>query len=259
MVAQAASGQALDRRDFLAGAAGLTIALTIRPDYLAFNTEAAADTPFPPNVWVTIAADGAVTLVSPPAEMGQGTFTAMGAVLAEELDVEWSQVPLRHPPVWDEKTYGNPQFFNFLHTVASMATRGYFKPMRIAGAQARRVLLDAAAAKWGVSVAELSTEPGTVVHKASNRRMGYGEIATFTKVPTELPRIEDKDLKSPASFRYIGKDVPRVELPGKVTGAAKYASTCKCPEWSMRPFCMCPSPAASPRRSTMRWRGRCRA
>jgi isoquinoline 1-oxidoreductase subunit beta len=222
MVAQAASGQAIDRRDFLAGAAGLTIALTITPDHLAFNTEAVADTPFPPNAWVTIAADGAVTLVSPPAEMGQGTFTAMGAVLAEELDVDWSQVTLRHPPVWDEKTYGNPQFFNFLHTVASMATRGYFKPMRIAGAQARRVLLDAAAAKWGVSVAELSTEPGTVVHKASNRRMGYGEIATFAKVPAELPRIEDKDLKSSASFRYIGKDVPRVELPGKVTGTAKY-------------------------------------
>ena len=216
------ASQAVDRREFLGGAAGLTFALTIAPEHLASTATAAADALFPANAWVTIAADGAVTIVSPPAEMGQGTFTALAAVLADELDVDWSKVTLAHPPVWDEKTYGNPQFFNFLHTVASMALRGYFKPMRIAGAQARRVLLDAVAAKWGVPVAELSTEPSVVVHKSTNRRIGYGEIATFAQVPAELPKIEDKDLKSPASFRYIGKDLPRVDLPDKVTGAAKF-------------------------------------
>src|SRR5438552_2781791 len=82
-----------------------------------------------------------------------------------------ANVKLVHPPEWDEKTYGNPQFFNFLHTVASMATRGYFKPMRKAGAQARRVLLDAMATKWDVPVGELSSEPSIVVHKASGRRI----------------------------------------------------------------------------------------
>jgi isoquinoline 1-oxidoreductase beta subunit len=94
--------------------------------------------------------------------------------------------------------------------------------MRIAGAQARRVLLDAVSEKWNVPVSELSTEPSVVVHKASNRRISYGEIAGFARVPTESPKIEDKDLKSPADFRYIGKDLPRLELPTKVTGAAKY-------------------------------------
>src|SRR5262249_49144096 len=109
-------------------------------------------------------------LVPPPAEMGQGTSPALAAVLADELDADWSKVTLVHPPVWDEKTYGNPQFFGFLHTVASMATRGYFKPMRIAGAQARRVLLDAVAEKWGGPGSELSTEPSSGVHEASTRR-----------------------------------------------------------------------------------------
>jgi isoquinoline 1-oxidoreductase subunit beta len=160
--------------------------------------------------------------VSPPAEIGQGTFTALAAVLADELDADWSQVRIAYPPVWDEKTYGNPEFFYFLHTVASMATRGYFKPMRIAGAQARRVLLDAAAVRWGVPVGELSTEPSMVLHKASGRRMSYGEIASFTTAPAELPKIEERNLKSASAFRYIGKDLPRVDIPDKVKGATRY-------------------------------------
>ena len=103
-----------------------------------------------------------------------------------------------------------------------MATRGYFKPMRIAGAQARRVLLDAVAAKWSVPVGELTTEPSLVVHAASGRRISYGEIAAFAKAPAALPKIADTDLKSPARFRYIGKDLPRIDVPAKVAGAAKY-------------------------------------
>ena len=78
--------------------------------------------------------------------MGQGTFTALAAVLADELDADWSRVNITPPPKWDEDLYGNPQFQNKIHTVASMAVRGYFQPVRIAGAQARRVLLDAVAA-----------------------------------------------------------------------------------------------------------------
>src|SRR5258708_3733403 len=213
----------VNRREFLTqGAAGLTLALTIAADPLAIIGEAAADAPRSLTLWVTIATDGAITIVSPPAEMGQGTFTTLAGVLADELDADWSKVTITHPPVWDEKTYGNPEFFNFLHTVASMATRGYFKPMRMAGAQARRVLLDAVAERWSVPLGELTTEPSAVVHAASGRRIGYGDVAAFAKMPAELPRIEDKDLKSAEHFRYIGKDLPRVELPGKVTGAARY-------------------------------------
>ena len=187
---------AFDRRQFLTSAAGLTLALTVAPEALTFADEALAEATGAPaslTAWVTIAPDGATTIVSPAAELGQGTFTTLALVLADELDVDWSTVKVGYPPVWDEKTYGNPQFSNFIHTVASMATRGYFTPMRIAGAQARRVLLVAVAAKWNVPIGELMTEPSVVVHKASNRRIGYGEIAAFAKAPAELPKITDKD------------------------------------------------------------------
>jgi isoquinoline 1-oxidoreductase beta subunit len=210
----------INRRVFLTGAAGFTLLLTVAPDSLL--GDASADAPLAPNVWLTIAADGTITIVSPAAEMGQGTFTTLPAVLCEELDADWSMVKAVFPPEWNEKKFGNPQWNGLFNTTASLATRGYFKPMRIAGAQARRILIDAVAAKWGVPAAELSTEPSVVLHKASNRRIGYGEIAGFAKTPSELPRIEDKDLKDASQFRYIGKDLPRLELPSKVTGAAKY-------------------------------------
>src|SRR5260370_5737064 len=182
----------INRREFIKeAAAGLTVARSLAAERASTVGAAAADAPLAPNLWVTIAADGAITIVSPAAELGQGTFTTLAIVLADELDADWSKVTPGFPPVWDEKTYGNPEFFNFLHTVASMATRGYFKPMRIAGAQARRVLLDAVAAKWGVPVRELATEPSMVVHRASGRRIGYGDIAAFAQAPAELPRLDD--------------------------------------------------------------------
>src|SRR6266849_8139849 len=216
----------LSRRDLLGTAAGLTLALTVAPDPLAILGEdpsgtAKAEAALSPNVWLTIATDGTITIVSPAAEMGQGTFTTLPAVLADELDADWAKVKPVFPPEWTEKKFGNPESNYTYQTSASFATRGYFKAMRIAGAQARRVLIEAVAAKWGVQAAELSTEPSVVVHKATNRRISYGEIAGFAKAPAELPKIEEKDLKPAASFRYIGKDLPRVEVPLKVTGAAK--------------------------------------
>src|SRR6266481_5198625 len=203
--------QGMNRRELIASAAGLTFALTVAPDPLALVGEAAAGAPLAPNVWLTIAADGTITIVSPAAELGQGTFTTLPAVLADELDADWAKVKPVFPPEWNEKKFGNPGYDNYaFQTSASFATRGYFKAMRIAGAQARRVLIDAVAAKWGVPAAELSTEPSVVVHKASNRRISYGEIAGFAKSPAAMPKIEDKDLKPTSQFRLIGKDVARV-------------------------------------------------
>jgi isoquinoline 1-oxidoreductase beta subunit len=222
----------IHRRDFLAGtAAGITFAIALagKPDPFGFVTEASAQAPLAPNVWVNIGTDGIITVMSPAAEMGQGSFTALPIILAEELDADWSKVKAVQPPAWDTKLYGNPGYGQRLSTTASFSVNGYFKPLRIAGAQARRVLLDAVAAKWGVPVGELSTEPSVVVHKASGRRIGYGEVAAFAKLPAELPKIEDKDLKPAASFRLIGKDIPRVELPLKVSGAAKYAMDAQVP------------------------------
>jgi isoquinoline 1-oxidoreductase subunit beta len=210
----------LTRRGFVMAATGLTLTLTLSPEPML--REAIADAPLPINIWVTIATDGTISIVSPAAELGQGTFTTLPAVFADELDADWSKVKPVYPPVWDEKLYGNPQWNGLFNTTASRATAGYFKPMRIAGAQARRVLIEAAAARWAVPAAELSTEPSIVVHKASGRRMSYGEIAAFAKVPASLPAITEADLKKPGGFRYIGKDVARVELPTKVNGSAKY-------------------------------------
>src|SRR5262245_54552734 len=221
----------VNRRDFLkTSAAGLSFAFTLAADPRALIGEAAAaDAPLSASAWITIATDGSITIVSPAAEMGQGSFTTLPLIIAEELDADWSKVRPTHPPLWDDKAHGNPAYGGVFQTSASASVNGYFKALRIAGAQARRVLIDAVAAKWNVPAAERSTEPSVVVHKASGRRMSYGEIAAFAKAPAEMPKIEEKDLKPTASFRLIGKDVARVELPTKVTGAAKYAMDVQVP------------------------------
>src|SRR5262245_36445393 len=236
------------RRDFLKDTtAGLTFALTLAADPRALIGEAvAAEAHFAPSVWVTIATDGIITIVSPAAEMGQGSFTTLPLIIAEELDADWAKVKPILPPAWDEKKYGNPDYGGNFQTSASASVHGYFKALRVAGAQARRVLLDVVAAKWSVPVGELTTEPSVVVHKASGRRLSYGEIAAVAKAPAEMPKIEDKDLKPAASFRLIGKDVPRVELPTKVTGAAKYAMDVQVPGMVYAAVLQSPYPHGAP-------------
>ena len=192
--------------------------------------------------------------------MGQGTLTTLPAIIADELDADWAKVRTVLPPAWEEKKWGNPGYNGSFQTSASNSVQGYFKPLRIAGAQARRVLLDAVAARWNVPVGELSTEPSVVVHKASGRRMTYGEVAAFAKAPAELPKIDDKDLKSPASFRYIGKDVPRVDVPSKVTGAAKYAIDVQVPGMLYAAVLQSPYPGGAPQSVERRRRcASCRA
>ena len=225
---------AVNRRNFLSATAGLTFALTLAPDALSLVDEAFADAPDPaaplsPSVWLTIAPDGTITVVSPAAEMGQGSFTSLPVIIAEELDADWAKVKPVFPSDWDDKKYGNPGYNYTFQTSASASVTGYFTSLRIAGAQARRVLLETVSAKWAVPVGELSTEPSIVVHKASGRRISYGEIASFAKMPAELPKIEAADLKPTASFRLIGKDVPRIEVPLKVTGTAKYGMDVQVP------------------------------
>jgi isoquinoline 1-oxidoreductase beta subunit len=220
----------INRRDFLGTtAAGLTLTLTLAADPLRLGTGALADAPFAPNVWLTISPDGTITVVSPASELGQGTSTTLPAVLADELDADWSKVSFVTPPGWNDAVHGNPGWGHNFNTTSSLATRGYFTPMRIAGAQARRVLLDAAAEKWGVPVVELSTEPSVVVHERSKRRLSYGEIAAFAKAPAELPKIAESDLKKPTAFRYVGKDLPRRDVAAKTTGAAKYGIDAQVP------------------------------
>jgi isoquinoline 1-oxidoreductase subunit beta len=223
----------VSRRNLLKATAGLTFALAIAPDVFTSFDDAFADeanaAPYTPNVWLTIAPDGIITIVSPAAEMGQGSFTTLPLIIAEELDADWAKVKPVFPSNWDDKKYGNPSYNYTFQTSASASVTGYFTSLRIAGAQARRVLLDAAAAHWSVPVGELTTEPGAVVHKNSGRRVSYGEVAAFASVPAELPKIEERDLKPAASFRLIGKDIGRIDVPLKVTGTAKYGMDVQVP------------------------------
>jgi isoquinoline 1-oxidoreductase subunit beta len=218
----AGKAASLSRRDFLGGAAGLTFAfsfsglMTARPDGVI-----AADAAKTIGGWVTIAADNSITIAAPIAEMGQGVMTSLPMVVAEELDADWAQVrPIVPPQV--PGLYGNPQLGGTVYVVASRTTDGFWDKARTHGAQARRVLMQAAADKWSVPLAEVTTEPSVVVHAASNRRMTYGEIAQFATVPAELPKIELSELKQPAQYRIIGNSTPRFDVPGKTNGTGKY-------------------------------------
>jgi isoquinoline 1-oxidoreductase beta subunit len=154
--------------------------------------------------------------------MGQGSMTSLPLIIAEELDADWSKVRIVPAPPLDA-IYGNPGFGGMMYTAGSNAVTSYYKPLRLIGAQIRRVLLDNAAQKLGVPVEELTTEAGVAVHAKSGRRLTYGEIAAFAEVPAQAPEIKPEELKQPADFRLIGKDVMRVELPAKVNGSARYS------------------------------------
>src|SRR5260370_34179778 len=110
-----------------------------------------------------------------------------------------------------------------MYAAGSNAVTAYFKDLRRFGAQVRKVLLTNAARHWNAPVEELTTEPSVVVHAKSGRRLSYGEIAAFAQVPDKPPEIKPEQLKNPSQFRLIGKDVMRVDVPGKVNGTARYA------------------------------------
>src|SRR5215468_7434221 len=212
---------AISRRQVMIGAAGLSFAVAFgsRADSAFIADERAGHALSP---WVSIAPDGTVSIMSPATEMGQGSTTSLPLILAEELDADWSKVRVVPAPAI-EKIYGNPGFGGMMYTAGSNAVTSYFRPLRTFGAQVRRVLLDNAAAKLGVPVEELTTEPSAVVHAKSGRRLTYGEIAAFAEVPAKAPEIKPEQLKKTSEFRLIGKDVMRIELPGKVNGSAQYA------------------------------------
>ena len=211
----------ISRRQVMIGAAGMSFAIALgsHADAATVASESLGKTM---NPWVSIAPDGTITIMSAATEMGQGSMTSLPLVLAEELDADWSKVHVVPAPVIDQ-IYGNSAYFNMIYTAGSNAVRSYFMKLRIFGAQARRVLLDNAATKLGVSVEELTTDPSVVVHAKTGRRLSYGEIAAFAEIPARAPVITKEQLKKPSDFRLIGKDVMRVELPTKVNGSAQYS------------------------------------
>jgi isoquinoline 1-oxidoreductase beta subunit len=211
----------VSRRQVMVGAAGLSFAIALAGRAGA-SVLASARTGKELSPWVSIAPDGTISIVSAATEMGQGSMTSLPLILAEELDADWSKVKIvTAPPI--EAIYGNPGFQGMMYTAGSNAVTSYYTPLRIFGAQVRRVLLDNAAKTLGVPVDELATEPSTVVHAKSGRRLSYGEIAATAQVPAQAPDIKPEQLKQAKDFRLITKDVMRVELPGKVNGTALYS------------------------------------
>jgi isoquinoline 1-oxidoreductase subunit beta len=179
----------LSRRQVMIGAAGLSFAVALRVDRRAAGAVLGAERSGKAlSPWVSIATDGTTTIMSPATEMGQGSMTSLPLIIAEELDADWSKVRIVPAPAI-EAIYGNPGFGGMMYTAGSNAVTSYYRPLRIFGAQVRRVLIDNAAKKLGVPAEELSTEPSTVVHAKSGRKLSYGEIAAFAEVPEKPPEV----------------------------------------------------------------------
>ena len=190
----------LSRRDFLKASGSLSFAFSF-PIVAEANTQAAK----PLNAWVRIAPDGTVTILSTGAEMGQGSMTSLPLILADEMDADWSKVKIEWAPA-DPTIYGYTfQNAKAMAIVGSRAVMLYYNDLRIAGAQVRKVLLANAAEHWKVPVSSLKTENGVVLD-GSGRKLTYGEIASFAKVPSPLPAVEKSELKDKSQFRFIGKD-----------------------------------------------------
>ncbi len=211
----------LPRREFLRKGGGLALAVTLGPDLLFRVVDArACEDGLIMNAWVHIRPDNTIGIMCPTTEMGQGIMTSLPLMLAEELDADWAMVEVDQAPA--AKDYINPGYFGVQGVGGSNSTRGYWMIMRLAGAQARKILIHNAAQYWGVPVAECTTAASRVVHAASKRELSYGEISVFSEVVNNPPVVTEKDLKPREQWRLIGRDVRRVDVPAKVNGSAQY-------------------------------------
>jgi len=221
----------ISRRGVLAGMAGMTFGLALGPDGMKLVSSAEASTGDAKafNHWVRIAPNGAVTIYSAGAEMGQGSMTSLPMILAEEMDADWSKVAIEMAPA-DRALYGyTVRNARSMSIAGSRAVMSYFNDLRIAGAQVRKVLLQNAAEKWKVDATTLRTEPGFVVNPANGQRLGYGEIAAAGTVPSPLPAVTPAELKPRKDWRLIGKGVARRDTPLKVNGSAIYGIDVRLP------------------------------
>jgi isoquinoline 1-oxidoreductase beta subunit len=172
---------------------------------------------FAPNAFIRIDNAGKTTLIMPQVEMGQGVYTAVAMILAEELDADFAQVTLEHAPP-NDKLYGNPTF-GLQVTGNSNSIRAFWKPLRNAGAGARAMLVQAAAQQWQVEPASCTTSNGQVMHADSGRKLSYGELAAAASRQTPPKEVA---LKDPKDFVLIGKPLKRFDTPDKANGKAIY-------------------------------------
>jgi isoquinoline 1-oxidoreductase beta subunit len=220
----------ISRRSVLKGlgiAGGLVLAAPVmsRQAFAAYQTGAGLmphGTVVDPKVFVAIAPDGTVTILAHRSEMGTGVRTSLPLIVAEEMEADWSRVKVKQAP-GDEVKYGNQD------TDGSRSTRHYLIPMRQIGASARSMLEAAAAKRWGVPVGEVKAANHEVVHSASGRKLGFGDLAADA-AKEAVPGVETLKLKDPKDFRYLGKgQVSTVDLRDITVGAAHYGSDTRLP------------------------------
>ena len=220
----------ISRRSVLKGlgiAGGLVLAAPVmsRQAFAAYQTGADKmphGTVVDPKVFVAIAPDGIVTILAHRSEMGTGVRTSLPLIVAEEMEADWSRVKVKQAP-GDEVKYGNQD------TDGSRSTRHYLIPMRQIGASARSMLEAAAAKRWGVPVSEVKAVNHEVVHSASGRKLGFGDLAADA-AKEAVPGIETLKLKDPKDFRYLGKgQISTVDLRDITVGAAHYGSDTRLP------------------------------
>jgi isoquinoline 1-oxidoreductase beta subunit len=218
----------LNRREFLkvsaAAGGGLLIGL-----YLPGRIEAAADqaaAEFAPNAFLRIAPDNTVTVIVKHLEMGQGVYTGLPTIVADELDADWNQIRVESAPA-DATRYGNLAWGGTSQgTGGSTSTTNSWEQLRRAGATARTMLIAAAAQTWKVKAGALRAENGFVIDPKGKRRASYGELSSLAAT---LTPPQDVKLKTPKQWKFIGKHMPRTDSIDKSTGKAIYASDIRLP------------------------------
>jgi isoquinoline 1-oxidoreductase beta subunit len=218
----------LSRRGFLKGVGGLTLGFSISA---ALGPAALAKLGVPPaptfgfNAFLRIGSDDTVTVISKHLEMGQGTYTGLATILAEELDADWKTVKVEGAPA-DASRYNNLFWGPAQGTGGSTAIANSWGQLRAAGATARAMLVAAAAKRWQVPGAEITVREGVVVHAASKRHARFGELA---EAAAREKLLIDVALKKPADFRLVGRHAPRKDSADKVNGKALFTQDVQLP------------------------------
>src|SRR5690606_32030547 len=217
----------MNRRELLKSA-GLSLAiLGTGPMLGACAGSASTETALAPNQFLRIGTDSRVTVLSPNTELGQGAYTGLATLVAEELDADWKQVAIEAAPA-DVKLYGNPAFGGMMQgTGGSTTISAWWEPVRRAGATARALLVQAAASRWNVPAAEISISQGVVQHTGSGRSITFGELVTAA---AELPVPTEVTLKDPATFSLIGRDAQRLDAFEKSSGTAVFTQDVRLPD-----------------------------
>jgi isoquinoline 1-oxidoreductase subunit beta len=229
----------ISRRAILTGglAAGFLLAfhLPVRAKNEPNQPADVTEGKFAPNAFIRIDPDGTTTLIMPQVEMGQGIYTAVAMILAEELDADFSRVSLLHAPA-NEKFYANPDF-GVQATGGSTSVRAFWKPLRAAGASARAMLVQAAAEQWQVEPSSCTASNGEVIHQSSGRKLSYGALALDASKQTPPKDVAPKD---PKDFVLIGKPLKRLDTPDKVNGKVVYGIDAMLPGMKFATLAQCP-------------------